>query len=76
MENASNDEKIWRRAGHISFEHHGEMYIWGGYTEHLSKEVKLPNSTPTNGNSLFPSQELLSYDSLRKVRVAMDTQGH
>ena len=44
MGETSKDEKIWRRAGHISFEHHGEMFVWGGYTEHLSKKVKLPNT--------------------------------
>ena len=67
MGGTETNEKIWRRAGHIAFQHRDEMFIWGGFTEHLHKEVKLPNTIPTNGNSLFSSEEILSYDSLRKV---------
>ena len=76
MGETNKDEKIWRRAGHISFEHHGEMFVWGGYTEHLSKNVKLPNTISTNGDSLFSSQELLSYDSLRKAWRIWLTNGN
>ena len=67
MGETTNAEKIWRRAGHIAFEHHGEMFVWGGYTEHLSQKPRGPNTISTNGDSLFSSQELLSYDPLRKT---------
>ena len=34
------NEKIWKRAGHFSFEFRGEMFIWGGYVEHLQRVSK------------------------------------
>ena len=52
------------------------MFVWGGYTEHLPRKVKLPNSIPINGNSLFSSQELLSYDPLHKVWRIWLTHGN
>lgn len=30
-------EKIWRRAGHISFEYNDQFFMWGGFSEHLPK---------------------------------------
>ena len=37
FEMISTRDRVWRRAGHISFSYEGEMWVWGGYIEHLSR---------------------------------------
>lgn len=75
MGTISDGEKIWRRAGHISFEHNGDLYIWGGFTEHLPAEPQLPNTVPKNGNNLHESHQILSYDSIYKSWRIWNTTG-
>ena len=36
----SERDLIWRRSGHLVFAYDGEMWVWGGMTEHLP-EVSL-----------------------------------
>lgn len=56
-------DKLYRRAGHVSWNHQHLMVSWGGVVEHIYNKPKGPNRTPTCGNSFHDPSVLVSYDS-------------
>ena len=71
----SLNDKIHRRAGHVSFIYDNGFYIWGGLVEHLSKRPSMPNTIPKNSNDLHDTGELFRFDLDAKTWGRVVTSG-
>ena len=68
-------DRVYRRAGHVSWTYQHLMLSWGGVVEHIYNKPKGPNRSPTCGNSFHDPSIIVTYDPATGVWGTLRTGG-